>query len=274
METSQWDDVLAVLQENAQEKPWMTARTIARRLRHPGDRIQIEKMLLAHYSECEEPKVRCSSLPSRRTLEVLWAASDKVGCRYHNGFIKKDPADDSFADFGETCEASVFLSHSHHDYEAVMSIARQLLDNDLVPWLAETHIQQDEHIHERIIRALGDTQVFLLFLSSHSLNSCWTGKEYSYARGGTPPVPLCVVANIDELDIPENISAIGDPGRADIEVLSERLVAEVHEHLHLFAYSGRGSINPMWYGTRPHVRRLEELPSVIRGCIHKPHGGS
>ena len=74
-------------------------------------------------------------------------------------------------------------------------VATVLLQNDVVPWLAETHIEQGEHINEEIIRALRASQAFLLFLSPNALNSRWTGKEYLNAKHRD--IPIFVVVDID-----------------------------------------------------------------------------
>lgn len=79
------DQVFSIIDAASDEKPWMTALSIARRLGNRTEAKQIEQLLLAHCQDSEDssqaPIVRYSSLPSRRTLEVLWGAIEKVGLR-------------------------------------------------------------------------------------------------------------------------------------------------------------------------------------------------
>ena len=84
MSHATFEQIVSVLA--ASDRRWMTASGITSQLPDGGvDKKRIEELLLAHSRDCEEkqrqPTVRYSSLPSRRTLEVLWGVVDKVGLR-------------------------------------------------------------------------------------------------------------------------------------------------------------------------------------------------
>lgn len=185
----------ALIKANRQ-KPWMTARRISEICKLEIG--ETEKLLLAHMTETQKrdsiPKIRYSNLPSKKTLEVLWGAVDqpKVGMRSTKPLQRTDPIDTSLG-IEDLTEANIFFSHSHKDYEKVIQIAKHLVAQGFSPWLAETHVQQGSSINEEIIDAMEDSQVFLLFLSTNSLNSRWAGKEYG--KAASRKIPIFVIAD-------------------------------------------------------------------------------
>jgi len=272
MNDSLLEQVVAVLSAASSKKPWMTASYIARKIGNPVNGERIEQALLAHCRNAEDirktPLVRYSSLPSRKTLKVLWGAIEKVGSRKLYNITKDHVADDSFADFDNLDKADVFISHSHHDYIAVMDVAKHLLQNEIMPWLAETHIEQGKHIHEEIISALGVSQDFLLYLSPNALDSRWTGKEYLYAvkRG----IPIFVVADIDFSEIAKLLAVMGNHKQMNGHVAQQftsfdpdflRFLIQDNERIvEMFAYSKDLANKLLPENVRPYT----ELPSSIR----------
>lgn len=185
-------------------KPWMTARMLACRLGiDEGFSTIIEESLLNYYKETikknESLLIRYSSLPSKKTLEVLWGHIDHVGQRKLLDIKKTDLADDSLEIDPEVKCADVFISHSFKDYSDVIGIAKLLQSRNIKPWLAETHIQQGEHIHEEIINALVRTKYLILYLTESSMLSRWTGKEYLYAV--SKGIKIIVIADCRSLKI-------------------------------------------------------------------------
>jgi hypothetical protein len=272
MNDSLFDEVASVLSGASNEKPWMTANYIAGKIASRVDGQQIEETLLAHCRDTENrgevPIVRYSSLPSRTTLEVLWGAIEKVGPRKLASIIQDNVADDSLAEFECLDQADVFLSHCHRDYAGVMAVARHLLQNDIVPWLAETHIEQDKHIHEEIISALGTSQGFLLYLSPNALDSRWTGKEYHYALNGG--IPIYIVADITFRDIRDLLNAMGRHDRTQFDAtrmfnsasseFTSHLIKDHNRIVETFAYSQALGVEVVHSFARP----LVELPDCIR----------
>ena len=165
--------------------------------------------------------------------------------------------------------ADVFLSHSHRDYQAVMNLAVSLLDSDIVPWLAETHIQQGDHIHDRIIDALDSIDVFLLFLTPNALDSRWTGKEYGAAlRNG---IPIFVVGNIDFtetehilrlLHCNSQVDSLLNNVQGDVRHFLHDLIEDKGHIVQTFWYSGKSSSPSMTFptGILPHSK----LPLAVR----------
>ncbi len=269
------DRVFSILAAASSDKPWITARGIARRLGDRVDGVQIEQLLLSYCRDCEDkglaPTVRYSSLPSRKTLEVLWGTIEKVGSRRLENITKNDLADDSLGDFEELAQADVFLSHSHRDYEAMMAVGTLMLQHGVIPWLAETHIQQGEHVHDEIIRALDVSQTFLLFLSPHALDSRWTGKEYMNAR--SRGIPIFVVANIDFDEITQILESMHGkkprnrrfPGKfkAGARAFVENLISDEDHIVRTFAYS-QIPISASQITQLHPVRPVSELPAAIR----------
>ena len=272
MSDSLFNQVISILSRATCDKPWMTASSIARETGDRFDGEQIKKMLLAHYREAEDsgvnPKARYSSLPSRRTLEVLWGDFEKVGSRRLENITKDHVADDSLAEFEylDLNQADVFVSHSHRDYTAVMAVAKYLLQNEIVPWLAETHIGQDDDIHEGIINALNSSQDFLLYLSPNALDSRWTVKEYGYAL--EREIPIFIVADISFSEIRKLLEAMRDKTHFDTaekfkSASSESincLIDDSNRIIETFAYSHASGIETQF----PPARPLSKLPNRIR----------
>ncbi len=272
MNDSLLDAVTSVLLEASNDKPWMTANYIAGKIACCVDGKQIEEVLLAHCRNTEDrgdvPIVRYSSLPSRKTLEVLWGAIEKVGSRRLENITQDNVVDDSLAKFECLDQADVFLSHSHRDYAGVMTVAKHLLQKDIVPWLAETHIEQDKHIHAEIINALSASQDFLLYLSPNALDSRWTGKEYQYAldRG----IPIFIVADIACRDIVALLNAMGEHDRTQFDVTKKfksasteficHLIEDQDGIVEIFAYSQALGVEAVHSFARP----ANELPDCIR----------
>ena len=268
---SLFNQVVSILSAASYDKPWMTASYIARKIGNRFDGKQIEEMLLAYCRDAEDSggnlRVRYSSLPSRRTLEVLWGAVEKVGSRRLENITQDHVADDSLVEFECLDQADVFVSHSHRDYTAVMAVAKYLLQNGVVPWLAETHIGQGEHIHEEIISALSSSQDFLLYLSPNALDSRWTGKEYNYALNRK--IPIFIVADIDSSEIKELLDAMHRRDQTHFDTTEKftsansefinYLIEDPEQIIETFAYSHASGIETQF----PLARPLSELPNCI-----------
>ena len=197
-------EIVKLLESANPDKPWMTAKRIAEKIKEkihiPSEEIQ--KLLLDHISEAwqenESPKIRYSNLPSKKTLQVLWAAvsQPKVGMRSLKPLARTDQIDEQLSGIEFWDSANIFFSHSHKDYDKVIRIATSLVQSGFSPWLAETHIDQGDHINEEIEEALKRADAFLLFLSTNALNSRWTGKEYGIAVNKLK-IPIFVIVDND-----------------------------------------------------------------------------
>ena len=79
------NEIIKILDQASNEKPWMTARSISKNLNEEINVTEIEDILLKHCAHHDDlvqsAKVRYSNLPSRKTLEVLWGSVQKVKIR-------------------------------------------------------------------------------------------------------------------------------------------------------------------------------------------------
>lgn len=172
-----------------QNSPWMTARMIARKMALSESRASdIETCLhdyFKHFKKNGQPQIRYSNLPSKNTLELLWAHTKFVGMRELNSIYRTDFADRALQleiDNYLPSVADVFISHSFKDYDHVIQIAKSLQKKAVSPWLAETHIGYGDNINYQVISALNNSKSFVFFLSENSLLSKWSSKELSYAH--------------------------------------------------------------------------------------------
>ncbi len=212
------DSTINLLKRRDGSKPWITATTISKKLNEEISSECVEKILLKHMEEKkEETEVRYSTLPHKETLEVLWGhtSHQKVGPREVNPLYRNDdvlklfcinnPAEIDDEDArGFDIEfmkngSKVFFSHSFKDFKIVKSIAQYLVQNEILPWLAETHIPKGEHINEAVISALTKSQHFLVYLSKNALNSRWTGKELGRAISQEINVSIIIDCNNSNL---------------------------------------------------------------------------
>lgn len=250
----------------------MTAGYIARKIGGSTEGPRVEEVLLAHIRHSEEnglePMVRYSSLPSRRTLEVLWGATEIVGLRRVESIRKTNVADDTFDQFEDLDEADVFLSHSHRDYDSVMEVASLLVRGGVFPWLAETHLGQGDHINDGIISALTGSQLFILFLTPNALGSRWTGKEYMNAR--SRGIPIFIVADIRSSLVRSIVESIHHGSRLDDDSRDalqsgarefiSHLLADRQDMVECFTYPEEA--DSLFSG----MRTVGELPKLIRSC--------
>lgn len=278
------NEIIDILDKASSEKPWMTARSISKKLGQKIDAIQIEDILLKHCEQhsglMQNAKVRYSNLPSRKTLDVLWGSLQNVKVRDGKGITKKDVSDDSLLNYENHLKpANVFISHSHKDYYNVITLAKNLLENDetdnIIPWLAETHIQQGDHINQEIISSINDSEAFVLFLSLNSLSSRWTGKEYTTAR--IKQKPIFIVVDTDDQAMKQLIEFLrhgnsiietdflGAKGAARefiSEIIKDNELLKENKTIQLFAYSKSTNFNPTNKSLYP-LKNINDLPKSI-----------
>lgn len=241
--------ILRILESANPDKPWMTAKRIAAKCEY--DVSEIETLLLKHMTEAWDkdlsPKIRYSNLPSKKTLQVLWGAVSKVGIRRLMPLARTDEIDDALNDVVDRASANIFFSHSHKDYDKVIRIAKSLAHAGFSPWLAETHIDLHEDINKEIEQAIGRAEAFLLFLSKHTLNSRWTGKEYGLALTAGDPdavkrlkIPIFVIAD-DDTSICELVGQLtrSEKNRSDLPTELTGAAREFYESLEDHRYQAK-----------------------------------
>jgi len=161
---------------------WMTSETIKSKLKITDyNAAEIEKGLLDYYNVNSNSAVRYSSLPSKRSLQVLWGHVDNVGHRKLFDIFKED--NHLEADYLNEIndERNLFLSHSFKDTSNVFDLAKHLVTHGINPWIAETDITQNSHINHDVISAINDLPFFGMYLSEHVLTSAWSVKEFEFA---------------------------------------------------------------------------------------------
>ena len=173
--------IVAFLKEESNFK-WVTSQTLKSKLNITAYSTNaIENTLLSFYNSTLNPSIRYSSLPSRKTLQVLWGHVDNVGHRKLFDIFKEDIHLE--ADYLNTVddERNIFLSHSFKDTEKVFNLARQLVMFNLNPWIAEVDIEQYSNINQDVIYAIENLPFFGIYLSKHVLESAWSAKEFAFA---------------------------------------------------------------------------------------------
>lgn len=125
---------------------------------------------------------------------MIWAHTEHVHVKNLKPLEKYDIAERiSFEDNidldrkEDTPRPSLFVSHSHKDFRKVVEVANDV-SLDWRPWLAEVEIQKYDGINENIIEAISTAEECMVYLSSASLGSRWTGKEVDFYQNNRKPV--------------------------------------------------------------------------------------
>ncbi len=226
---------LEVLTALTPGKPWLTARSIARRMRaRPGGetvtQLRVFRALLEEAARgVGARRVRNSRLPSVRTLEVLWAAVQPVGTvrdldvespilhRPFGSGASEQPAEDGAADDEPpTC----FMSYNMNDSRETEGAIDVLEARGYSVWFAGTSIQGGDNIHSAVIEALGNARRHFVYLSEHSLRSLWVGKEVIV--GAAQGLALSVIVNADDVACLELARRLVDDGCDVLDLLNDR----------------------------------------------------
>ena len=107
----------------------------------------------------------------------------------------------------------VFTSYSHEDRKFVEGLIRDLNARGVDVWIDQHEICGGESIRQALERAISETQVYLIILSSHSVNSQWVQEEID--------MMLAEPAHVDRVLIPLVIGSCEVPrilrGRKSID---------------------------------------------------------
>jgi hypothetical protein len=195
------------------DKPWMTARGLARRLRRsPTCRVsqaRLYQALIEHARKGEgNRRIRNSRLPSAKTLEVLWGSIERVGemdvdsplANLTLDGVHAAASGDQLREFPDG-DPDFFLSYSLSDEPAAREIVEILEAKGHSVWMAGARIVQDDDIHERVIHALDRSERLLLYLSARSLESGWVHKELNSSRS----LERVIVIKGDDPALPETV---------------------------------------------------------------------
>jgi len=171
-------DIINLLKDPIQPK-WLTSSKISAKI-NKYDALIVEKMLIDYYKNNPNCEFRYSSLPSKRNLEVLWGHIDKVGNRPLFDIFKEDHVNTDYLNVSIE-DRNLFLSYSFKDTDHVFSLTRNLISQQLYPWIAELDLHYGEHINNKIIDAIKSLPYYGIYLSKNVLQSTWSAKEFEFA---------------------------------------------------------------------------------------------
>lgn len=202
------DEVLGkitiLLSRLSQEKPWMTARAIARKLKvKHGIQLsqeEVEDILIAH-SKLPNRKIRYSYYPSKKTLDVLWGHMASVGSQKNlpelDSIDEPLPQDEPDAQVNEQ-SPWFFISHNSRDLKQVLELKKLLSNKKYGAWIFEAEIPQHGQIASNVQEAIANCQYFMVYVSGNSIGSLWVQKEFEQAKRGKHIKPFIVVDGADQ----------------------------------------------------------------------------
>lgn len=165
------------------ENKWQTSLSLSSKLKKykSCSPEQIESILINYIKTNINSEIRYSSLPSKKSLHVLWGHIDKVGKRKLFDIFKEDKQTTATYLNNVNDERNIFLSHSFKDTDKVFNLAHKLVVRGFNPWIAESDIQQGNHINHDVINAIKELPYFGIYLSKNVLKSAWSAKEFEFA---------------------------------------------------------------------------------------------
>lgn len=160
---------------------WSTSKGIINHLNLYGiTPLELDDLLLGFYQETDGNSIRFSTLPSRKSLDVLWGHVDRVGKREVIDIYKEDDAQ-IVEGLSREISKSMFLSHSFRDSKLVLDLARDLASYGVHAWIAEVEILYRQHINYEVIQSISNLPYFGVFISQSLLASVWSAKEIEFA---------------------------------------------------------------------------------------------
>ena len=226
MSTQIISDAIELLKDKNAPK-WQTAENISKKLNNRLTSEELENLLIKRYKSSNNSVIRYSSLPSKKSLSVLWGHIDKVGNRKLFDIFRED--EEITPEYLKQIEdeRNIFLSHSFKDFDKVILLANKLVKFDFNPWLAESEIKQNYHINNEVKEAIERLPYFGIYLTDNVLNSTWSAKEFEYALINKRKL----FAFIDE-DSKQIISLINDED-TNYEISIHQLLRKLFDKSHI-----------------------------------------
>jgi hypothetical protein len=188
--------VSQILANRQEEYAWKTAKYLSKQLGKRGCHISKEKLedLLIAYTQTPNPKIRYSSFPAKRTLDLLWGHVSLIGELSTLPNVDLDTEHEYYDPCDVPADANwCFLSHSHHDLKAVLEIRANLLARGYGAWIFEAEVSEQARITDEVQRGLDKSQIFIAYMSRRSLMSRWVLKETLVAINKEHLDPFVVV---------------------------------------------------------------------------------
>jgi TIR domain len=77
--------------------------------------------------------------------------------------------------------AGVFLSHSSHDKQLILTLAADLVSRGIPVWLDSWEMETGDSLYQRLFDGLDESTFLILALSPHAVVSKWVKKELNAA---------------------------------------------------------------------------------------------
>jgi hypothetical protein len=182
---------------NRQERyAWKTAKYLSKQLGKRGCHISKEKLedLLIAHTQTPNRKIRYSSFPAKKSLDLLWGHVSLIGELSTLPNVDLDTEHEYY----DPCDVPAntlwcFLSHSHRDLKTVLEIRDKLLARGYGAWIFEAEISEQARITEEVQSGLAQSQIFIAYVSRRSLMSRWVLKEMLVAFNSEELKPFVVV---------------------------------------------------------------------------------
>jgi TIR domain len=174
-------EVSDILLNRNVDKPWMTATGLSRHLTDEYGRcIKPDELesILERYARKQGRRIRYSYYPSKRTLDILWGHTDKVGeQRYLPALERLDEPTEYTA--SPVCENArwFLISHNHRDLGRVIELRKTLIAKGYGVWIFESEIPQGNQIPAAVREAIDQCEIFISYVSTRSIGSLWVQKE-------------------------------------------------------------------------------------------------
>ncbi|MEN2283135.1 toll/interleukin-1 receptor domain-containing protein [Algoriphagus sp. SE2] len=142
--------------------------------------IELDELLVGEYKSSEKSKFRFSTLPSKKSLDVLWGHTDRVKQRDVLDIYKRNEQI-LIDELDRLAQKNLFLSHSFKDADHVINLAKKLSKFNLNAWIAETEILKYQHINQKVKQAIEKLPFFGVYISENLISSIWSAKEIEFA---------------------------------------------------------------------------------------------
>lgn len=233
--------VLNMLNRAPNNQPWRSAARITSKLEtYFSDVSIIEVQDLLFEMEHDDKTVRRSLLPSKKTLDILWGSLEKVKDKEVMPSYKLDGAKNFLLKEVKNLKEPykvAFISHSHQDHMAI-GLAKNLLNLDIYPWMAETEINEGHLINDEIKKGIEMSDYFLMYLTTKALESRWVLKEIktSLTSFWIEKIPIVVMDRDAAVTFDERMSLDQTKGVIKNQDLLFSLESYFSEHRKIYVY--------------------------------------
>jgi len=182
------EKVSQVLSGLNEDKPWMTAKGLSKRLNERFSPYEIESVLMEH-SKSESRTIRYSFYPSKKTLDLLWGHTKVVREKRYLPELHRTDNPEEFIEESEAFNEVdlpedapfCFISHNYRDINKIRELKNDFLDAEVGSWIFEEEIEQGGQINEAVQEAMNSCDYLVAYLSRQSIGSLWVRKELEVA---------------------------------------------------------------------------------------------